>query len=45
MQVGIERKSEALVRRGDTVVMTGRSDTVHAAAQLADRVAQAQPWP
>ena len=29
--------SEAMVRRGDTVVMTGRRDTVHAAAQVADR--------
>ncbi|MGB9372850.1 MAG: SDR family oxidoreductase [Jiangellales bacterium] len=29
--------AEAMVRRGDTVVMTGRSDTVVAAAELVDR--------
>ena len=29
--------TEAMIRRGDTVVMTGRRDTIHAAAELADR--------
>lgn len=29
--------AEAMVRRGDTVVMTGRRDTINTAAQLADR--------
>ena len=29
--------TEAMIRRGDTVVMTGRRDTIPAAAELADR--------